>query len=116
MIDEPTKLEKTVIDNIRRIRREKGISQEKLAIFSDTSASYIGLMETYKNIPKLSTIEKIAQSLNVEPIEFFRETGSSRQNLESEEVLKIKSEKKEKIKGQIINYIESGLDDILKIL
>ncbi len=51
MENEPTKLEKTVIDSIRRIRQEKGISQLRLSIFCGTSASYIGLMETYKNIP-----------------------------------------------------------------
>ena len=71
MENEPTKLEKTVIDNIRRIRQEKGISQLRLSIFCGTSASYIGLMETYKNIPKLSTIERIAEALNVPVIELF---------------------------------------------
>lgn len=56
-------LEKTVIDNIKRIRKEKGISQEKLAEACNTATSYIGLMEIYKNIPKLSTIEKIAENI-----------------------------------------------------
>ncbi len=116
MTEKPTKLEKIVIDNIRRIRREKGISQERLAIFSDTSASYIGLMETYKNIPKLSTIEKIAQSLDVEPIEFFKEHDLPDQRQDENEHPEIKLKKKEKIKNQIMEYIESGLDDILQIL
>ena len=71
MDNEPTKLEKTVIDNIRRIRQEKGISQLRLSIFCGTSASYIGLMETYKNIPKLFTIERIAEALNVPVLELF---------------------------------------------
>lgn len=60
-------LEKIVIDNIKRIRKEKGISQEKLAELCNTATSYIGLMEIYKNVPKLSTIEKIANALEVEP-------------------------------------------------
>ena len=60
-------LEKTVIDNIKRIRKEKGITQEQLAEACNTATSYIGLMEIYRNVPKLSTIERIATALDVEP-------------------------------------------------
>ena len=64
--------ERLVIDNIKRIRKEKGISQEKLAEACNTATSYIGLMEIYRNVPKLSTIERIAMALDVDPIEFFK--------------------------------------------
>ncbi len=67
-------LEKTVIDNIKRIRKEKHITQEQLAEACNTATSYIGLMETYKNVPKLSTIEKIAVALDVEPEILFKKT------------------------------------------
>ena len=60
-------LEITVINNIKRIRKEKGITQEQLAEACNTATSYIGLMENYKNNPKLSTNEKIATALGVEP-------------------------------------------------
>jgi len=66
------RLERLVIDNIKRIRKEKGISQEKLAEACGTSTSYIGLMEIYRNIPKLSTIERIAEALGVEPLILFQ--------------------------------------------
>jgi transcriptional regulator with XRE-family HTH domain len=65
-------LEKRVIDNIKRIRKEKGISQERLAEACNTATSYIGLMEIYRNIPKLSTIDRIAAALDVDPVVFFR--------------------------------------------
>ena len=65
-------LEKTVIDNIKRIRKEKGITQEQLAEACNTATSYIGLMEIYKNVPKLSTIERIAAALAVEPQILFQ--------------------------------------------
>jgi transcriptional regulator with XRE-family HTH domain len=64
-------LGRLVIDNIKRIRKEKGISQEKLAEACNIATSYIGLMEIYRNIPKLSTIEKIAEALSVDPLELF---------------------------------------------
>ncbi len=70
-------LEKTVIDNIKRIRKEKHITQEQLAEACNTATSYIGLMETYKNVPKLSTIEKIAAALNVEPEILFKKNNAS---------------------------------------
>jgi transcriptional regulator with XRE-family HTH domain len=66
-------LERLVIDNIKRIRKEKGISQEKLAEACNTATSYIGLMEIYRNIPKLSTIERIAQALDVSPLSLFQD-------------------------------------------
>jgi transcriptional regulator with XRE-family HTH domain len=64
-------LERLVIDNIKRIRKERGISQEKLAEACNTATSYIGLMEIYRNVPKLSTIERIAKALGVDPLELF---------------------------------------------
>lgn len=51
-------LERIVIENIKKIRKEKNITQEKLAKLCETSTSYIGSMETYKNVPKLSTYRK----------------------------------------------------------
>ena len=73
-------LEKTVIDNIKRIRKENHITQEQLAEACTTATSYIGLMETYKNVPKLSTIEKIAAALNVEPEILFKKSEGEKKD------------------------------------
>ena len=125
-------LEQIVIENIKRIRREKHISQEKLAEYCGTSASYIGLMETYKNIPKLSTIERIAQAMNVPVLDLFThpersqndDGTSSDKNCFSPEQ-KEEGEAKEKehkekirnqIKSEILNKMSSNLDDILKLI
>ena len=125
-------LEQIVIENIKRIRREKHISQEKLAEYCGTSASYIGLMETYKNIPKLSTIERIAQAMNVPVLDLFtlpensqNDDGTSSDkncfSLEQKEAVESKEkEHKEKIRNQIkseiLNKMSSNLDDILKLI
>ena len=97
-------LERLVIDNIKRIRKEKGISQEKLAEACNTATSYIGLMEIYKNVPKLSTIERIANALNVDPLDFF--IDKNKFTLEQE--IKIQDKKK-----LILSHIEKELDTIL---
>jgi transcriptional regulator with XRE-family HTH domain len=98
-------LERLVIDNIKRIRKEKRISQEKLAEACNTATSYIGLMEIYRNIPKLSTIEKIAAALDVDPLVLFH--NKNQLPAEKEAELQI-------VKTQILGKIEKELDAVLR--
>jgi transcriptional regulator with XRE-family HTH domain len=97
-------LERLVIDNIKRIRKEKGISQEKLAEACNTATSYIGLMEIYKNIPKLSTIERIAEALEIDPLLLFHDNNKF--SLEYEAELQNK-------KRKFLSIIEKEIDNIL---
>jgi transcriptional regulator with XRE-family HTH domain len=97
-------LEQLVIDNIKRIRKEKGISQEKLAEACNTATSYIGLMEIYKNVPKLSTIEKIAAALNVDPLDLFKD----KEKIPFEHTINVQNKKK-----AILLLLEKELDNIL---
>lgn len=105
-------LENLVIDNIRRIRKEKGITQEKLAEYCGTSASYIGLMETYKNIPKLATIERIAEALNVPAGVLFNEKETEPDVVVEEQ----KAVLRERIKKEIMKSMEASIDEALKLL
>jgi transcriptional regulator with XRE-family HTH domain len=98
-------LERLVIDNIKRIRKEKGISQEKLADACNTATSYIGLMEIYKNVPKLSTIERIAKALDVDPLIFFQD----KKKIPLKQELEIQNKKK-----SILLCLEKEIDDILR--
>jgi transcriptional regulator with XRE-family HTH domain len=98
-------LEKLVIDNIKRIRKEKGISQEKLADACNTATSYIGLMEIYKNVPKLSTIERIAKALEVDPLIFFQD----KEKIPLKQELELQTRKK-----SILLRLEKEIDDILR--
>lgn len=92
-------LERIVIDNIKRIRKEKGITQEQLAEACNTATSYIGLMEIYRNVPKLSTIEKIASALGVESQILFQKN-----DLDSDAERKINS-----IKNRVMHSVEKEL-------
>lgn len=98
-------LQKIVIDNIKRIRKEKGITQEKLAEACNTATSYIGLMEIYKNIPKLSTVEKIAKALDVEPQILFQNNDIDKEN----KILKIKQEILETLGNEIEKTLRSNI-------
>ena len=97
-------LEKTVIDNIKRIRREKGITQEQLAEACNTATSYIGLMEIYKNIPKLSTIERIASALGIEPQILFQ----------NDQLISDRDNRITEIKKDVMESIEKELTQALK--
>jgi transcriptional regulator with XRE-family HTH domain len=98
-------LEKLVIDNIKRIRKEKRITQEKLAEACNTATSYIGLMEIYRHTPKLSTIEKIARALEVEPIVLFQ-SPQTPDSVRENEIADLKS--------SILDVIERELDQLLR--
>lgn len=116
-------LEQIVIENIKRIRKEKHITQERLAEYCETSVSYIGLMETYKNIPKLSTIERIAEALNVPVLDLFRENEST-ENVDSSQKSSLESEKekarkqkiREHLKEELLSRLGSDLDDLLQMI
>lgn len=109
-------LETIVIENIKRIRKEKKISQEMLAEACETSTSYIGLMETYRNIPKLSTIERIAEALNVPAIELFRESTENQKKSSPPEKSKSSKSLATRLKREIIASMEKELDEILKMV
>ena len=97
-------LEQIVVANIRRIRKERGLTQEELAELCDTSVSYIGLLEIGRNVPKLSTIEKIADALGVDYIELFKSPENQSE---------IKNRDYSKLKKRILSDIEKDLDKYL---
>lgn len=52
---------------IRKIREEKGITQEKLAFEAGLNRAYIGYIERGERNPSTETLVKIAQALKVSP-------------------------------------------------
>lgn len=53
--------------NLRRIRKEKGLSQEKLAELCGLHRTYIGRIEQRRENPSLKNIGIIAEGLEVNP-------------------------------------------------
>lgn len=57
---------KNLANNIIRLRKQKGLSQEKLARLSDVANNTIIKMETGENDnPTLETLRKVAKALDV---------------------------------------------------
>ena len=58
-------INKQVGFNIRKIREEKGLSQEKLAALADLHRAYVGQIERGEKNIGLKNLERIAKALNV---------------------------------------------------
>jgi DNA-binding XRE family transcriptional regulator len=55
-----------VAQNIRYLREQRGLSQEKLSFLADLHRVYIGQIERGEKSPTLLTLQKIADALGVE--------------------------------------------------
>jgi DNA-binding XRE family transcriptional regulator len=56
---------------LQELRRERGLSQEKLAEMSDATQPFISYLEHGKNSPSLKTLFEIAGALGVRPSEIM---------------------------------------------
>ncbi|WP_407119028.1 helix-turn-helix domain-containing protein [Bradyrhizobium sp. LMG 9283] len=65
-------LRETFASNLRRIRAEKGFSQDDLAYDAKISRSYLSQIEKGSFYVSLKVIGKLAATLGVEPEEFLR--------------------------------------------
>jgi transcriptional regulator with XRE-family HTH domain len=67
------RLRELVAKNLRRLRREKGISQEDLADRAGINRNYPGLLEREQYAASVDMLEKLGNALEVDPVEFFRQ-------------------------------------------
>ena len=59
-------------DNVQKYRREKQISQEKLAEIANVHRTYIGMIERAEKNITLRNIEKIAKALGIHITELLK--------------------------------------------
>jgi transcriptional regulator with XRE-family HTH domain len=64
-----------VARNIRRIRVQRGVSQEALAVDAEIDRTYMSRLERGMENPTLAVIERIAGSLSVPVTELFSDKG-----------------------------------------
>lgn len=62
-------------DAIRRIRKERGISQEQLALSAEIDMSYLGRVERGDNNVAVLKLERIADALGMTMAELMAEAG-----------------------------------------
>jgi len=100
------------VQNLRKCRRERGISQAMLAEKCDTSTSYIGQIEIGNRFPSLELIEKIAKVLKIKPhLLFYIESD----NDTNEQALRKKKETISEIKKEeLTNRLTDAIRKIIK--
>lgn len=76
----------TIGENIRHIRKEKGITQKELGERLNMTQSAIGQFENNKTSPKKDTIEKIASALSVKPSELMKGVWETLDKKHSDEI------------------------------
>jgi len=69
------RLRETVARNLRRLRQAKGLSQEELADRAAINRNYVGMLEREQHAATIDMLEKLADVLEADPVEFFRRDG-----------------------------------------
>lgn len=59
--------ENVVAENVRRLRKERGLTQEQLALEADVALRYVGMVERGETNVTVGMLGKLAAVLGVEP-------------------------------------------------
>ena len=65
-------LREIVATNLRKLRHAKGMSQEELADRAGINRNYVGMLEREQHSATVDMLEKLAEVLEADPVEFFR--------------------------------------------
>lgn len=65
-------LREIVATNLRRLRHAKSMSQEELADRAGINRNYVGMLEREQHSATVDMLEKLADVLEADPVEFFR--------------------------------------------
>jgi transcriptional regulator with XRE-family HTH domain len=99
------------IANLKKIRKEKHISQMKLADLCGTAASYIGEIEIGRKFPSIEMIERISGALGIEAYRLFvDESAVSADNRKTAAYFAgLPPESRQYLLDSIMNAINDGL-------
>jgi transcriptional regulator with XRE-family HTH domain len=70
------------VQNLKKYRRNCGLTQEQLAEKVNVSTHHIGMIESSRNNPTLDLVERIAKALNIKVYELFMDPLSPNEELE----------------------------------
>jgi transcriptional regulator with XRE-family HTH domain len=110
-------LKRLFVINLKKFRKEEGLSQDALAKRCEASANHIGQIEMGRRFPSIELIERIAAVLKVEPYRLFKdETGEDPdENRETREFLaKLPDRIRRDLKKQLVEAISEDIDEVLK--
>lgn len=70
------KLQEILGINVQRLRREKSLSQEQLALLAGRARCYLSSLEAGRRNATLDTLEVLAEALDVRASDLIRETSN----------------------------------------
>lgn len=73
------KLRDVLADNLRKCRRQRGLSQEELAHRADIDRTYISSIERSVYAASVDVVERLAKELDVEPADLLRRIKSPKE-------------------------------------
>jgi transcriptional regulator with XRE-family HTH domain len=66
-------LRRIVARNLKRLRQERGLTQEELADLAGLNRNYVGMIERQENAATVDTLEELAKALQVEPVRLLEQ-------------------------------------------
>lgn len=99
-------LARIFVKNLKKWRKNRGLSQKILAERCDAAHSYIRQIESGKGHPSFIFIGKLANALNIEPYQLLYDGTKGNQGLKTEDIEVLKSDFLEKISNEINNTVE----------
>jgi transcriptional regulator with XRE-family HTH domain len=66
-------LRRILARNLKRLRKERGLTQEELADLAGLNRNYVGMIERKENAATVDTLEALAKSLQVDPIRLIEQ-------------------------------------------
>jgi transcriptional regulator with XRE-family HTH domain len=91
--------------NMKKYRKQAGVTQEKLAELCNTDPAYIGQIETGRRFPSIIYIEKIASALCIAPyLLFYDECNDNKE---------ARLEKKQMIKNALTESVSRSIGVVL---
>jgi len=93
--------------NLKKWRRNMGLSQKVLAERCNAAHSYIRQLESGSGHPSFAFIEKLADALNIEPYMLFYDEAAA----ESEKA--IKPDSVEKVRNDFLEKVGHELDNVI---
>jgi transcriptional regulator with XRE-family HTH domain len=66
-------LRRIVARNLKRLRKERGLSQEELADLAGLNRNYIGMIERQENAATVDTLEALGKALEVDAFKLLQQ-------------------------------------------
>lgn len=73
--DDVLALRRRIGETIRKLREEKGVSQEQFAELTGHHRTYIGFLERGERTPNIATLQRVADALQLKLSELLSRAG-----------------------------------------